>query len=140
MKIKDFLYIYAMGAIGYSFIEIIWRGYTHWSMGILGGVCLITMYLLNIYFEGMNIFLKALLAAVTITIFELLTGIIVNVIFNMQVWDYSQMKFNVLGQISLLYSFLWYLLCIPSLILCKILKHRIFDVLSKPQKALNKNF
>ena len=140
MKIKDFLYIYAIGAIGYSFIEILWRGHTHWSMGLLGGICMITIYFLNIHFKNMNILIKAALAAVVITVFELVTGVIVNIIFDLAVWDYSQMRFNILGQISLLYSFLWYILCIPCLILCKILKHRIFDVLSKQQKALNKNF
>ena len=27
------------GAISYSLLEIIWRGFTHWSMFVLGGLC-----------------------------------------------------------------------------------------------------
>ena len=31
----------------------------------------------------------------------------------MNVWDYSDRKFNLMGQICPLYSALWFLLCIP---------------------------
>ena len=28
-----------IGGVVYMGIETLWRGYTHWSMGVLGGVC-----------------------------------------------------------------------------------------------------
>ena len=31
--------LFSIGAVGYGLIEIIWRGYTHWSMLGAGGIC-----------------------------------------------------------------------------------------------------
>ena len=36
--------IFSTGAVGYSLIEILARGYTHWTMTILGGLCLLGLY------------------------------------------------------------------------------------------------
>ena len=33
--------IFSTGALGYSLLEILARGYTHWTMTILGGLCLL---------------------------------------------------------------------------------------------------
>ncbi|MBQ8836691.1 MAG: hypothetical protein IJ002_04190 [Clostridia bacterium] len=135
MKIKDFLYIYAIGCIGYSFVEVLWRGHTHWSMGIVGGICFTVMYLIDGKFENSNIYSKALLSAICVTGIEFISGIILNRYLHMNVWDYSGMKFNFLGQISLLYSIFWFFLCIPCHMLCKILRHRVFGVLSQSRYA-----
>lgn len=122
------MYIYSVGAIGYSFVEILWRGYTHWSMGVVGGLCMLLMYILEALLQHKHIVKKAIISAVIITVIEFISGIIINKIFKLNVWDYSNLKFNLMGQISLVYSIFWFLLCIPGLFLCKILKHRIFDV------------
>jgi len=112
------------------FIEVLWRGYTHWSMGIAGGLCLIIIYCLDAYFKH-HILFSSLLSAFCVTFVELVSGIILNIILKMNVWDYSDMKFNFLGQISLVYFFLWYFLCIFAHFLCRIIKHRVFDVFQK---------
>ena len=130
MNFKTFLHIYTLGAIGYCFIEIVWRGYTHWSMGVLGGLCFVTIYLLEKHLQSLNLLIKALVSALFITSFELVTGIIVNRLLGFNVWDYSGLKFNFMGQISMVYSVFWFALCIPCILLCKILRHRVFDVLS----------
>ena len=131
VKFKEFMYVYAIGSIGYSFVEVLWRGYTHWSMGILGGFCFIIIFIIDGILENNSIIFKSLISAICVTIAEFLTGIIVNRYLKLNVWDYSQMKFNLLGQISLVYSIFWYLLCIPCHILCKILRHHVFGVLSQ---------
>ena len=41
---------YTLGTLGgliYVFIELMWRGYSHWSMFLLGGVCFIALGLIN---------------------------------------------------------------------------------------------
>ena len=130
MRIKEFLLVYFIGSVGYRFIEILWRGRTHWTMGIIGGICLLFIY----YFEkksSLDLYKKALISTLFITFSELISGIIINRIFQLDVWDYSNIRFNILGQISLLYSFLWYALCIPAHVMCKILRHRVLDALPK---------
>ena len=128
MRIKEILNIYAIGSVGYMFIEIVWRGCTHWTMGVLGGFCMLMIYFIENSFNFSR-FIKAFMSACFITAAELVTGLVVNEILGLAVWDYSGMKYNLAGQISLVYSFLWYFLCIPAHILCRILKHRVFDVL-----------
>ncbi len=135
MKFKEFLHIYAIGAISYMFIEVLWRGYTHWSMGIVGGICFTLIYSFENHIAKTNLFQRALISALTITFIEFFAGIIVNRIFNLNVWDYSTMKFNFMGQISLIYSILWYFLCIPSHLLSRILRHRVFGVLAKSSQS-----
>ena len=36
---KEKIVLFSIGAMGYGLIEILWRGYTHWSMLTAGGIC-----------------------------------------------------------------------------------------------------
>ena len=38
-KIKRFFLLFFIGGALYGLIEILWRGYTHPSMPVLGGLC-----------------------------------------------------------------------------------------------------
>lgn len=105
--------IFIFGAINYMAIEILWRGHTHWTMAIAGGLCALFIYVLNIEFNDMALLYKCFAGAIIITSVELVTGIIVNLVLKWDVWDYSERAFNFLGQICPLYFFLWFLLCIP---------------------------
>lgn len=104
--------IFAFGAVSYSALEILWRGYTHWTMSIAGGICAFIIY---IYSEksSRGIIVRSFYGATVITTVEFLIGIIVNLYLKWDVWDYSQMPFNLLGQICPLYFILWFLICIP---------------------------
>ena len=44
LKFKRILRLFLIGAIGYTLLEIIWRGHTHWTMSLTGGVCFILIY------------------------------------------------------------------------------------------------
>ena len=35
---KEKIVLFSIGAMGYGLIEILWRGYTHWSMLTAGGI------------------------------------------------------------------------------------------------------
>ena len=117
--------IFAIGGLSYGAIEIMWRHYTHWKMVITGGVCFYTLYKLSKGKEKMPIWKKCLLGSAVITTAEFLTGIIVNMIFDMKVWDYSGLPLNLFGQVCLFYSFLWALLAIPIDAVCKALRERL---------------
>lgn len=116
------LLVFLAGASGYGAIEILWRGYTHWTMLIAGGVCLLLLYRIFLYLEGSKLITKCLLGGLVITTIELIAGAVVNLELGMNVWDYSEMPFNLYGQICLLYSFFWVVLCLPVVLLCKRLK------------------
>lgn len=109
--------IFSVGAAGYGFLELLWRGHTHWSMLLAGGVCFSFFALIGEKMKKCNIFVKALAGGAFITAIEFLFGIIFNIILKKKVWDYSKMPFNIAGQVCLLYSALWTVLsiiCIPA--------------------------
>ena len=54
---------------------------------------------------------KCLLGAIIITAVEFIFGLIFNLTLNMNVWNYENVPFNLLGQICLPYSILWFGLC-----------------------------
>ena len=104
---------FMLGGVGYGLLELIWRGRTHFSMVLTGGACLVAICAVNEKLKGKNIFLRSGICAAAITVAEFSVGMLVNRVFNMSVWDYSGMAGNILGQICPLYSFLWFLLCVP---------------------------
>ncbi len=116
------LLIFLTGATGYGIIEIIWRGYTHWTMLITGGVCFLLLYNIFNILENSPAFVKAIIGSFTITLIEFIAGMIINVKFGLGVWDYSNLPFNVYGQICLPYTILWFALCFPIVYLCNWLK------------------
>lgn len=105
----------SVGAVGYSTIELLWRGRTHWSMMLAGGICFLSFAHIGRIFKNSNLFYKCLLGSAIVTAIELLFGLLFNKALGLSVWDYSELPFNFLGQICLLYSVLWGLLCIPCI-------------------------
>ena len=105
--------IFVFGAINYLAIEILWRGHTHWTMAVAGGLCAMLIYVFNAEFNDMHWLYKCFVGAIIITSVELVTGLIVNMTLKWDVWDYSERTFNFLGQICLQYFVYWFLLCIP---------------------------
>lgn len=125
--IKTFLLLFTGGA-GYYLIELLYRGYSHFSMAICGGMCFFLIYFSDLRFSHKNILFKSLVGAVIITVIEFFTGCIVNMVLRLNVWDYSSVPLNLFGQICLPYSFLWFLLCFPIDLLCRIYREKVFTV------------
>lgn len=105
--IKKYGLLFILGAVGYAAIEIIWRGHTHWSMMIAGGLCFILFSLAAEALRGRSILLKAVTCAVGVTAIEFIFGVVFNIWLGMGVWDYSHVPFNIMGQICPMFSLLW---------------------------------
>ncbi|MBO5103697.1 MAG: hypothetical protein J6B74_01360 [Ruminococcus sp.] len=114
-----------MGYFIYSLVEIINRGYTHWTMSLTGGLIMMILYSLNNR-RTMTLIKSCFAGSVIITAVEFAVGVFDNIIMHWNVWDYSGMPFNLLGQICLLFSCYWFLLCIPAYYLCRLIRNR-FD-------------
>ena len=99
-----------IGGLVYMGIEILWRGYTHWSMGVLGGVCFALIGLLDEVQDHPPLWLQMLEGAVIVTVLELLVGLVVNRWLGWNVWDYSDMPFNLWGQVCLPFTAAWFFL------------------------------
>lgn len=109
MKQRKFI-IFLIGSCGYGLIEILWRGHTHWSMLCAGGMCLNIFSVISEKMKKANAFVKAFAGCIAVTVVELILGIVFNIFLKKNVWDYSKMPLNFLGQICALYSFFWLVL------------------------------
>lgn len=105
--IKKYVLLFILGAVGYAAMETIWRGHTHWSMMIAGGLCFILFSLAAEALRGRSILLKAVTCAVGVTAIEFIFGVVFNIYLGMGVWDYSHVPFNIMGQICPMFSLLW---------------------------------
>ena len=110
---KTNLKLFALGAAGYPLIEILWRRKTHWTMSLLGGVCCLSLGSFFNRFSYFSLFKKCVCGSLIITFAEFCCGCVVNIKMKRNVWNYANLRLNIKGQICLVYSFLWGLLCIP---------------------------
>lgn len=114
--LKHFI-LFSIGGIAYLITELLWRGSSHWSMFILGGACFLIVGLINEKSRGnIPLLLQMLISAIIITALEFLTGYIVNIRMGLGVWDYYRMPYNIMGQVCLMYSILWFFLSFVCII------------------------
>jgi len=123
--------IFSLGGCVYMLLEICWRGFSHWSMGICGGICFLAIYICDSKMKKVNLALKCLAGCLFITLAEFCTGYLVNIVLNWNVWDYSHLKLNIMGQICVLYTLLWFALCFPSFYIARVIKEKIFTSTKK---------
>lgn len=116
-EILTSLGIFTVGALGYGLIEILWRGHTHPSMLLAGGLAFSIIFVLNVRHDAASVVLKSIACTLSIITVELLFGLIFNMLLGMNVWDYSGKMFNFYGQICLVYSLYWFVL---STVICSI--------------------
>lgn len=112
------VFLFFVGASGYFCIELLFRGYSHWTMMLCGGISLVSMNSINTLMHSKPLYVRAAACALAITFWELMFGIFDNLIMRWHVWDYSKMPLNFMGQICLSFSLCWYLLSVP---ICAIL-------------------
>lgn len=120
----EYLLAFLLGFFLYAMLEIAGRGYTHWTMGLLGGAAMALLYSMEGSLHGRRI-TRALLGGMFVTAAEFTVGVYDNLIMGWAVWDYSARPLNLLGQICPLFSALWILLCFLASLLCTALYHRL---------------
>lgn len=103
--------LYYLGGMCYCGLELLFRGFTHWSMFLLGGAC----FLLVGNLRKLPLPLGMLMGAGIITALELGCGLLVN--GNYDVWDYRNQPYNFQGQICLPFSLLWVPLSLAAMVL-----------------------
>ncbi len=119
--------LFVIFGITYIIIELLYRGYSHWTMFILGGVCGICVGLLNEFLSwNMPIWLQACFGAKIITLLEFICGVIVNIVLKWEVWDYSNMPFNILGQVCPQFMLMWFVIAHLAIIVDDYLRYWLF--------------
>ncbi len=135
IKKAEYPLVFVLGGLIYNLLEIIWRGYTHWSMTVAGGLCCLCIHFINWKWQRVHIVYRCLIGSLIITAIEFVVGVIVNLVLDLSVWDYSNMPLNVLGQICPLFSALWFLLSFPVCYFSGVVR-TFFDVNGKSKKQI----
>ena len=115
------------GGCVYFLIEMAWRGHSHWTMAVLGGVCFVLIGDINEFIPwNMPLILQGAIGSGIVTVLELVSGIILNLWLGLGIWDYSNMPFNLLGQICLPFTLLWVAFSIVAVVLDDWLRYWLF--------------
>lgn len=127
-KFFKYLFLFLFGGMAYVSIEVLYRGYSHWLMFIIGGLAFLMVGMLNEVFKWETpIEIQSIVGGGIITGIEFITGLIANIQFNMGIWDYSNLPFNVMGQICLPFTFIWILLSAAIIVIDDWLRYKLFD-------------
>lgn len=130
------LLLFLFGGGCYYLLELLWRGYSHWSMFLLGGLCFFLCGQINeVLSWEVPLPLQMLFGACIITLLEFCVGVLVNLYLGWEVWDYSKHRFHLLGQISLQSSVIWFFLSAVGIILDDWVRYRFFGE-EKPRYRL----
>ncbi len=113
--------LFLTGGVVYPTLEILCRGKTDFSMALAGGVCLCLIDgVCNGRLKMRPLVIRCFAGSGIITSVEFMVGYVVNIVLKLNVWDYSQLPLNVLGQVCLPFSLLWFFLTIPAMQLCSL--------------------
>ena len=105
MAILEKIAVFCLGGSGYVGLELLWRGRSHGSMFLAGGICFLLLGKLRKLKPRLPMALRCLVGAGAITCVELGVGLLFN--RDYRVWDYRQLPWNLWGQVCAVYSALW---------------------------------
>lgn len=78
--------LFLIGGALYYCIEILWRGYSHWTMAVVGGICFVVIGGLNNYIPWeMPLWKQAGIGALFVTAMELVVGIPLNLMMGLHI-------------------------------------------------------
>lgn len=122
-----YIVLLSIGGTLYCGCEILWRGYTHWTMFFVGGICFIFCGSLNeIFDKNMPLWKQMAICAFGITLIEFTSGFILNIIMQLHIWDYSNMPLNILGQVCLPFMLLWFILSLVAIVADDWIRYLLF--------------
>lgn len=107
-KSGQYIFLTSVGGAIYYGFELLFRGFSHWTMYLLGGICFLFMYVQGKITDWKESMAKMIsICTVFVASMEFITGIIVNKCFKWNVWDYSDQPLNLFGQICLPFTIIF---------------------------------
>lgn len=121
------LMLFCYGGCLYTIVELLFRGNSHWTMFILGGLCFLLVGGIDEVFGNMTLIAQMGISAVIITVLEFICGCIVNLWLDMDVWNYTSLPFNILGQVCLIFTVAWFFLSLVGIVTDDFLRWKLFE-------------
>lgn len=110
-KISQYFILFLIFGTIYFSLEYLWKGHaTHWSMFLLSGIVGVIIGELNENpSRKLPFLLQCFIGMCITTLCEGITGLIVNVWLNLNVWHYNLLPFF-WGQCSIPFTCIWFFL------------------------------
>lgn len=121
-----YLILLIVGGTAYYGIEVLARGFSHWTMFLVGGICFILIGAINEITPKMPIIRQMFLSSIIITVIEFISGCILNLWLGWNIWDYSDEFGNILGQICVKHSIYWFLLSSIGIVVDDYIRYFLF--------------
>lgn len=126
-KMLKYLILLLIGGFVYYAFELVLRGWSHWTMFLLGGVCFVLIGEYNEHVSWDTPLLKqGVVGACIVTALEFVVGMIVNVYLGWGIWDYSNVPLNFMGQICLPFSIAWIAVSILAVVVDDWVRYFLF--------------
>lgn len=130
---SETLLLWAFGGTVYYWIELIFRGFSHISMFLLGGLCMVFFGKQGQWTNWKDpLWRQVLRCTAFVTAGEFTTGMIVNKWLHLAVWDYTNQPFQLFGQICAPFILLFSGLCAIGIFLAGYLLHWLYGE-AKPE-------
>lgn len=112
MKYVRVFFVFGVGCLVYTAVELLWRGRTYAAMSVAGGLSLtVICFVRDLYAPTVPSAVRCMSDAFFVCVIEYLFGFVFNIVLGMKMWDYSGLPFNIYGQICPTYFILWLFLC-----------------------------
>ena len=98
-------YLFLLGGTGYVLLELLYRGRSHYSMFLAGGLCFLLLGQLEEVRPRLPWWARPVAGAGIITMVELAAGLLFN--RDYRIWDYRALPGNFCGQICPKFTLLW---------------------------------
>lgn len=126
-KGSEYLFIGALGGCIYYTFEVVFRGFSHWTMFLLGGIGLLFCTLQGQWCHWEDPLWRQVLRCTFFVIAcEFITGIIVNKMLGWAIWDYTNQPFQFMGQICLPFTIIFSGLCTLGILLGGFLGYKLY--------------
>ena len=127
-RLSEYLFLWAVGGSIYYGFELLFRGFSHWSMFVLGGICFVFFAVQGRMVLWQDpLWLQLARCMVFVTSMEVITGIIVNKWLLLNVWDYSRLPLQLFGQICVPFIIIFSGLAAVGIILSGYLMHWLYQ-------------
>lgn len=132
-KLLKPIILFSIGGGIYITIEIIYRFLmdrppTHWAMYVLGGLAFLLIGELNEHISWeIPFWIQDLIGTAITLLLEFVFGCVLNLWLRLAVWDYSNLPFNILGQVCLPFALIWAVLVAIAIVLDDYLRYWLFD-------------
>lgn len=124
LLLKYFI-LFMIGGTTYYCIELLYKGgHSHWTMFGVGGLCFVLIGGINEFIPWeMKLCKQMLIGSCIVTVVEFLSGLIINVWLGLNVWSYENLPLNILGQVCLPFSIIWFFLSLLAIIVDDYLRY-----------------